>query len=163
MQLLVVRHGIAETFGPDGSDASRRLTPEGIEKTRAAAKGLAFIGPRPAAILTSPRVRAAQTADIIGQVFDVVPQVLKSLGDGSPARILEDLTRHRKDAVCIVGHEPVLSRLIELACGAALPGGFVEMKKAGCACVDLTFSEHGLAQPGRLLWLATPRMLRKMA
>jgi phosphohistidine phosphatase len=162
MQLLVVRHGIAEAFGPDGSDASRRLTPEGIEKTRGAARGLAFLGPRPTVLFTSPRVRAAETARLIGEAFDVVPQVLKSLGEGSPTKVLEDLIRHRKDAMCIVGHEPVLSRLVELACGAARPGGFIEMKKAGCACLELTMTEHGLTQPGQLLWLATPRMLRKM-
>ncbi len=161
MQLLVVRHGIAEAFGPDGSDATRRLTSEGIEKTRAAARGLAYLGPRPRALFASPRVRAAETAAIIGEVFDVVPQILKSLGDGSPSQILDDLTRRRDDTVCIVGHEPVLSRLVELACGAS-PGGFIEMKKAGCACLDLTMTEHGLVRPGRLLWLATPRMLRKM-
>ncbi len=162
MQLLVVRHGIAEAVGPDGSDASRRLTEEGVEKTRSAARGMAFIGPRPMRILTSPRVRAVQTAEILGQVFDLPPQPLKSLADASPVNILSDLARYRKDVVCIVGHEPVLSRLVELACGASVPGGFIEMKKAGCACLDLVYSEQGPAQPGQLLWLATPRMLRRM-
>lgn len=162
MQLLVVRHGIAEAAGPDGTDASRRLTQEGVEKTRSAARGLAFVGPRPMTILTSPRVRAMQTAEILGQVFDLPPQTLRSLGDASPARILTDLARHRKDVVCIVGHEPVLSRLVELACGAQTPGGFIEMKKAGCACLDLVYDEQGPAHPGQLLWLATPRMLRRM-
>jgi phosphohistidine phosphatase len=162
MQLLVARHGIAEPFGPDGSDASRRLTPEGIEKTRAAARGLVFLGPRPDVIFTSPRVRAAETARIIGQAFDIEPRVLKSLAEGSPAAVLQDLAANRRDTLCIVGHEPVLSRLIELACGAS-PGGFIEMKKAGCACLELTLSPHGMVHPARLLWLATPRMLRKLA
>lgn len=163
MQLLVLRHGIAEAFGADGSDASRHLTREGVEKTRTAAKGLAFLGPRPVKILTSPKTRAVQTADILGEVFDVKPQVLRSLGEASAAKILADLAKHRKDVVCIVGHEPVLSRLIELACGAEAPGGFIEMKKAGCASLHLIYDDAGPTQAGQLMWLATPRMLRHLA
>jgi len=69
MKLYIFRHGIAEDVGPDGTDDSRRLTREGVDKTRKAAAGIARLGAKPDVILTSPKVRAAQTADLAAEVL----------------------------------------------------------------------------------------------
>lgn len=163
MQLLIFRHGIAEDVGPDGDDASRRLTDEGIEKTRKAAQGLAKVAPSPDVILTSPLTRAAQTAAILAEAFGGEPRVMKSLAHGPVGSIVQDLRRRREATVMVVGHEPLLSRLIESLCTGNHPIDFVQMKKAGCALVDTPINDSGVARGGKLLWLATPKMLRAMA
>ena len=160
MQLLVFRHGIAEDRRPDSDDASRRLTDEGVSKTKEAARGLARIAPRPATLLSSPLVRAWQTAQIAGQVFEVEPRVLDSLAHGPPLAVARDVRARREDVVMIVGHEPTLSRLIALLCTGAGPMDCIQLKKAGCACVELD-TDHP-ERPATLLWLATPKMLRDL-
>lgn len=163
MQLFVFRHGIAEDVAADGTDEYRALTEEGIEKTRKAAEGLAKISSRPDAILTSPLLRAKQTAAILGQVLQCEPRVMKALAFGPPSAIVRNLRRRRDDSVLLVGHEPTLSRLIELLLTGQEPTDFVQMKKAGCACIETPLPDKGVTGGGKLLWLATPKMLRAMA
>jgi len=67
MMLYVLRHGVAEEVGPEGTDGSRRLTPGGRRKLRAAAVGMRALGLTFDAILTSPLVRAAETAAIVAE------------------------------------------------------------------------------------------------
>jgi len=67
MMLYVLRHGVAEEVGPEGTDGSRRLTPGGRRKLRAAAAGMRALGVTFDAILTSPLVRAAETAVIVAE------------------------------------------------------------------------------------------------
>jgi phosphohistidine phosphatase len=161
MQLLLFRHGIAEDHGPDGADASRRLTREGIEKTTEAARGLAKVADEPGAILTSPKVRAKQTADIIAEAFGERAEILDVLAGEDPDAILRALAKRDEERILIVGHEPTFSRLVESICTGQVRGS-VEMKKAGCACVELDLQRNGKVTHGRLEWLATPRMLRAM-
>jgi len=160
MKLLVFRHGIAEDHGPDGTDASRRLTDEGVARARSAALGLAVIAEAPEVILTSPKVRAVQTAEAAREVFDAKMVVEETLGEGTARAIVALLSRRLESRVMIAGHEPALSGVVERLC-TGTEGGFVPLKKAGCACVDVDF---GHAPPAAsLLWLATPRMLRALA
>lgn len=160
MNLLIFRHGIAEDIGPDGSDESRRLTEEGIAKTRKGAEGLARIAPHPDAMLTSPLIRAKQTADILGEVLQCQPRVMQSLAYGPASAIARDLRRRRDATVLIVGHEPTLSYLIELLLTGQEPTGIMQMKKAACACIETPLPETGVTGGSKLLWLASPKMLR---
>jgi len=161
MRLLVFRHGIAEDQAADGSDASRELTPEGVERTRAAARGLAAIASPPDVILTSPKVRAMQTAREAEAAFPAKLEVLDDLADGPPGAALRALAARSEQTVMIVGHEPMLSELIEQVCtGRRL--GFVDLRKAGCACLDIELGTDGTASAATLLWLATARMLRAL-
>ncbi|MEX2214580.1 MAG: phosphohistidine phosphatase SixA [Phycisphaeraceae bacterium] len=162
MQLLIFRHGIAEDRGPDGTDDSRRLTDEGKSKTREAAVGLSCIAPRPDVILNSPLVRAMQTAEIVGDVFDVKPRVCSALGMGPLEDVLRELRKMEEEVVMVIGHEPQLSSLAEILCTGVQPTGFIQMKKAGCIAVETPINE-GKARVGKLLWIATPAMLRAMA
>jgi phosphohistidine phosphatase len=159
MQLLLFRHGIAEDHGPDGTDASRRLTREGIEKTTEAARGLAKIADAPGVILTSPKVRAKQTADIVAEAFGERPETLDALAEEDLDAILRALAKRDEERILVVGHEPTFSRLVEFICTGQMRGS-VEMKKAGCACVELDLQRNGKAAHGKLQWLATPRILR---
>jgi phosphohistidine phosphatase len=162
MRLLVFRHGIAEDHSADGTDSARVLTAEGVERTRAAARGLARIADPPDVILTSPKVRAVQTADEAAAAFGRPVEVLQALADGPPDETLTALAARGEQAVMIVGHEPMLSELIEQACTGGRRRGFIDLRKAGCACLDLTRDSHGDVTAATLVWLATPKMLRAL-
>ena len=162
MRLLVFRHGIAEEHAADGTDASRVLTAEGVERTRAAARGLARIADPLDVILTSPRMRAVQTANEAGAAFGCAVEVLDALSDGPPDETLRALAARREQAVMIVGHEPMLSELVEQVCTGGRRLGFVDMRKAGCACLDVARESNGDVTAATLLWLATPKMLRAL-
>src|SRR2546427_12020868 len=73
MMLYVLRHGVAEEVGPEGTDGSRRLTPGGRRKLRAAAAGVRGLGVAFDAILTSPLVRAGETAAIVAEALGNQP------------------------------------------------------------------------------------------
>lgn len=160
MILLVLRHGIAEGLGPDGSDYTRRLTEEGIDKTRRVAEALTGFAPTPDVILHSPLTRATQTAAIVGEAFEREPIEAEPLAYGPAGAVVEMLAGRSEEVVMVVGHEPTLSELVAQLCTGEVAHGFVQMKKAGCACVDL-----GAGRPGRTLgygvlrWLVTPKAL----
>jgi phosphohistidine phosphatase len=162
MRLLVFRHGIAEEHAADGHDASRVLTAEGVERTRAAARGLARIADPLDIILTSPKMRALQTANEAGAAFGCAVEVLGCLSGGSPDEALRGLAARGEQAVMIVGHEPMLSELVEQVCTGSRRLGFVDMRKAGCACLDVVLQSSGDVTAATLLWLATPRILRAL-
>ncbi len=155
MNLVLFRHGPAEDVAPDHRDASRRLTPEGEKRTLAAARGLSRLLETPAIILTSPLVRAMQTADMLGKVLSVEAITEPILAQSDLAPILPRM-RASDQTVILVGHEPTLSGLIE-RCVAGRVTHRVQMKKAGAAMLQLD-ADHG----AELLWLATPAMLRQL-
>lgn len=160
MELLIFRHGIAEDSGPDGDDASRRLTDDGAQKTRQAAHGLTRFATRPHVLLTSPLVRARQTAAIVGDVFGLTAIVMKSLAYGPADAVIADLRHRREPCVMIVGHEPTLSRVAGMLCTGDEGIDFLQLKKAGCISLDAPISDQRAPGGAKLLWLATPKMLR---
>lgn len=162
MRLLVFRHGIAEDHAADGTDAARALTDQGVQRTRAAARGLARIAEAPDVILSSPKVRALETAREAAAVYGREVEVVDDLADGPPDAALRVLAGRSEASAMIVGHEPMLSELVEQVCTGGRRLGFVDMRKAGCACLEVAFDHDGAAS-GTLLWLATPRILRAAA
>ena len=161
MELMLFRHGIAEVDGPDGTDASRRLTDEGIDKTARAARGLAKIAVPPEAVLTSPLPRAAQTAEIVARLFDLEPEVVDALAYGDAGDIVEHVAGRRERSLVLVGHEPTFSQTAELLCTGEAEG-FVQLKKAGCICLDVRFGRDVGAVAAVVKWIATPKMLRAL-
>lgn len=153
MEIYFLRHGVAEDMAPGGSDAARRLTDKGIAKLEAAREGLRRLKVAPDLLLTSPLVRARQTAEVVGRHLGLEPQVADVLAPGCDAARLRSLLAEHPGVgrVMVVGHEPDFSRMI-----AELTGGRVEMKKGGLARVDLEPGERR----GTLVWLAPPRGLR---
>src|SRR5919204_5717514 len=109
MQLLVVRHGIAEErekWAPR-DDALRPLTDDGKKKMKESAKGLRAIVPRIDVLATSPLTRAAETATILAKTYDVEQATIDALAPGQrPAAVAEWLrTRATRKNVAVVGHE----------------------------------------------------------
>jgi phosphohistidine phosphatase len=164
MRLYLVRHGVAvDRDDPDcPPDTERPLTPKGMKKTHAAALGLFALDVKPDAILTSPWLRAVQTAEIFCEVIGfssskiVRSDALK--GTSTPAELLRDLSKLKAKEVMCFGHEPHLHLVI----GQILHTGarITELKKAGVACLDL---ERISPPQGQLVALYPPKTLRLLA
>ncbi|HYB41334.1 MAG TPA: histidine phosphatase family protein [Candidatus Methylomirabilis sp.] len=162
MKLLIIRHAAAVPSGTPGiPDDDRPLTPEGKEKFRTAAKGLARISRRPDVLLASPLPRARATAEIAARAFRRLEPVSEpALAHGSAEEIVAALEAQPADAlVAIVGHEPVLSELLARLVGSSRGERFA-FKKGGAALVDLP---DGPSATGRLIWFVKPRILRDLA
>jgi phosphohistidine phosphatase len=160
--LYLVRHAIAEPQGsawPD--DTKRPLTPRGMARMREAVAGLDAMGLEINLVLTSPLVRARQTAEILARGLTSVPtvEVTNALIPGQPpARMVEALSGHsRARSVAVVGHEPGLGELAAWLVGAreSLP-----FKKGGVCRIDIPSLPP--VPPGQLIWFAVPKMLRAM-
>jgi phosphohistidine phosphatase len=156
MELYFLRHGIAADVGPAGrGDAGRPLTKEGIAKMQSAARGMRRLELRLDALLSSPLVRAHETAAIVAHELGLELQLVDELAPGCDlARLFALLGEHRATKrVMLVGHEPDFSQLI----GDLTGGSRVLMKKGGLGRVDIDLLEAGA---GTLIWLLPPRALR---
>jgi phosphohistidine phosphatase len=163
MQLYIVRHGIAiDRQDPKcPPDPERYLTEEGVEKTKQVAKGVAALGITGDLFLTSPYVRAVQTAEIFASALDYAKQKIRRtdllLPGGEPSHLLRELARDKQaSTVFLFGHAPQLDDVLATALGAKKH--ITTLKKAGVAFLEL----KRLSPPiGQLVWLATPKMLRR--
>jgi phosphohistidine phosphatase len=123
--IWLLRHGEAEQGSPD---AERRLTPRGEQRASAAGRALAVLGVELDACLTSPLVRAAETARIACEELGVELTLEPALADGEfDAR---ELSAGLGD-VLMVGHDPYFSQAVH-----DLTGARVQMKKGGLAAVE---------------------------
>lgn len=165
MQVYVVRHGIAiDREDPKcPPDPERYLTEEGIEKTQQVASGVAGLSPSPDLLLSSPYVRAMQTAEIFAAALDYPKQKIRRtellLPGAEPTVFFRELVRDKQaSTLFIFGHAPQLDDVIATALGARHP--ITSLKKAGVALLEL----KRISPPsGQLRWLATPRLLRRAA
>ena len=159
-ELYFVRHGLAEDRGdawPD--DAKRPLTDEGMSRMRKSVRGLSRLGVSVAVILTSPLVRARQTAEILAAGLDPRPSIVTvdSLKpDGAYAAVIADLDKHsRKTKIALVGHEPMLGELAARLIGSRHA---IELKKGAVCRIDVEILPP--AGPGDMRWLLTPKIMR---
>lgn len=160
MNLYLIRHAIAEEESPSGEDSQRVLTDKGAKKMRNIAKGLKTLGIEFDYILTSPYIRAEQTAQILGDVFKikkhiVISQNLAPMGD--PDLLLAEINeKYSVNSLAIVGHEPYLSTLVSLLTAGGSP---LEMTfKKGGVC-HLTTDDLHHTRKATLEWLLTPGVL----
>jgi phosphohistidine phosphatase len=161
-ELYLVRHGIAEERGEAWPDDSKRpLTAKGIARLKKEARGLAHLGVAFDVILTSPLVRARQTADAIAGTFDPRPPIvtIESLAPGGTYQgVLADLEKQtRRSRIALVGHEPGIGELAARMIGSRHP---LEFKKGAVGRID--FETLPPAGPGALRWLITPKILRAL-
>src|SRR6202158_3309308 len=161
-RLYLIRHGLAEERGEAWPDDSRRpLSEEGMSRLRKEARGPGRLVVTFDVVLTSPRVRARQTADIVAGVFSTRPPivVIESLApDGNAHAVLSDLEKQaRRTRIALVGHEPGLG---ELAVPLVRSRPAVAFKKGSICRIDV----HSLppAGPGMLRWFITPKILREL-
>jgi len=159
-ELHLIRHAIAAERGdawPD--DAKRPLTDDGIDRMRKAARGLARLDVALDLVLSSPLVRARQTADIVAAALASRPPIvtIDSLAPGSGyAALIADLEKHAKRTrIALVGHEPGLGEIAARLIGSRHG---IEFKKGAICRIDI--DEIPPSGPGRLRWFLTPRMLR---
>jgi phosphohistidine phosphatase len=162
MRLYLMRHGIAiDREDPDcPPDPERYLTPKGVQRTRAAARGLRALRVKPAALLTSPFVRAVQTGEVVCEVLGLDPRLLRTTEalrpEAKPGRLAEELTRLGGEVICF-GHAPQMDEFIAHAVKATAP--FTGLKKSGVACLDI----DSLAPlRATFFWLLTSRILRRL-
>jgi|SRR5829696_2000904 phosphohistidine phosphatase len=142
--IWLLRHGDAAEGSPD---AERPLTDKGREQARAAGAALKAIGVELDACLTSPKVRATETARLTcKQIGDTEPQLEPKLA-GGPFDA-EALAAGLGDDVLLVGHDPDFSAAVH-----SLTGAQVRLKKGGLAGVDR----------GELIVLMRPRELKQLS
>jgi phosphohistidine phosphatase len=123
--IYLLRHGDAERG--DGDDAARRLTAKGERQSEAAGRALAVLGVSVDACITSPKVRAADTARLACRALRVEPEVAEELGGGG----FDSLALAGRENVVLVGHNPDFANEI-----ARLTGARAKIRKGGLAIVD---------------------------
>ncbi len=111
-----------------GDDAARRLTLKGERQAHAAGAAFAALGIKPDVCLTSPKVRAADTARLACEALGLEPEVAEALRGGPFDSTA--LAAGRGD-VLLVGHEPDFSSEV-----ARLTGAKVKLRKGGLAAID---------------------------
>ncbi len=148
LDLIFLRHGLADWPRWTGDDDDRPITEEGANETHQVAAFLAKLGVKPQKILTSPLPRAAQTAEIAAEHLPAPLIALDCLGKGFNLRKLSQLLEKEKaESLMLVGHEPSFSNVI-----GELTGGTVKLKKSGVARLRLDRS----TMKGKLHWLLSP-------
>jgi phosphohistidine phosphatase len=158
-----VRHGIAiDREDPKCSpDPERYLTEEGIEKTKRVAAAVAALGASPDLLLSSPYVRAMQTAEIFAGALDYSKQKIRRtdllLPGAEPSLFFRELAKDKQTSTLFVfGHAPQLDDIIAAAVGSK--HHITSLKKAGVALIEL----KRVSPPnGQLVWLAPPKLLRR--
>jgi phosphohistidine phosphatase len=164
MKLHLFRHGIAIDREDPAcpSEHDRFLTPRGIAKTEAAAHGLRALGLKPAVILTSPLLRAVQTAEIACEVLGYPVKKLRHIdalkSDAKPTDLFDELSGLKADEVVCVGHAPNLDEVIAYAIGSHTP--VTSLKKAGLGSLEI---ESFSPPHGTIIGIYPPKALRFLA
>ncbi len=165
MDLLVVRHAIAEPHAPGSPanvDAARRLTATGKKRFRRGAKGLRRLVPTLDLLVTSPLARAAETAEILATVYaEPEPVESPALAPGHQPEALAQWLADRgaTGTVAVVGHEPDLGVLVGWLLTDA-PRGIIELKK-GAACL-VRCPDGPTPGAATLVWALQPAHLRRL-
>ncbi|MGA2240823.1 MAG: phosphohistidine phosphatase SixA [Verrucomicrobiota bacterium] len=167
MNLYLLRHGIAVEPGTPGyeKDSERPLTSEGKSRLRQTAAAMKKMDLRFDLILSSPFLRAKQTAEIIAESLKLKKQPGFSdtlTPDGNPKALVRQLNELKPapEDVLLVGHEPYLSRLLALLTTGET-GMAIDLKKGGLG--KLEAESLRLGRYAKLVWLLTPRQMELMA
>jgi len=159
VEIWLLRHAKAEEGQPATPDEERALTPGAREKMRSAAREIARLEPKLDAILTSPLLRARQTAEPVARALSLEGAVFETDAlspDADPKDILREIEKRRLGRVLAVGHMPHLGKLL----GYLLTGRsntLVEIKKGALARVE--FEGETPKPPGTLTLLLTSKAL----
>jgi phosphohistidine phosphatase len=157
MEVYFLRHGEAgKSARGQGGDAARALTEDGIARMKREAIFIAGLRLRLDAILTSPLIRAHQTAEIVARELGLLDclAVDERLSPGFDRERLREILRERSsaEALMLVGHEPDFSAAI----AACIHGGRIECKKGALARLDFDRPDSLTAT---LAWLLPPRVM----
>jgi phosphohistidine phosphatase len=158
MQIYLLRHGIAEDVSASGRDADRQLTAEGRKRLASILKRAAGAGVEPSLILSSPLIRARQTAEIAAKTLGGTHQIVQTKvlePGGEPELVWEELRARRAEPrVLLCGHEPLFGRLAAyLLSSAALE---IDFKKGALLRIDC--ESLGPRPRGTLKWFLPPKL-----
>lgn len=158
MQVYILRHGIAEDVKPGGSDADRALTNEGRKKLREVLRAAERADVVPSVIVTSPLLRAVQTAEVVIEVLGYANDLLRSealIPSADPEDLWEEIRVHQGVMqLMLVGHEPMLGKLAAFLLNS--PSLMIDVKKGALLRIDI---DHFGAQPhGVLRWMVVPKL-----
>jgi phosphohistidine phosphatase len=162
MEIYILRHGIAAERGTPGykRDSDRPLTKEGEDKTQQIAEAMVEMGLQFDLILSSPYIRAKDTARIVAKEVGKEVNLTDFLvPDGSAADLIAEINDEKPQRVLLVGHEPDLSRFISLLV-TGNGDATIELKKGGFC--KLTAQKLSFGQCATLNWLLTPKLIRSL-
>ena len=163
MNLYLMRHGTAVAADDPTMthDSERPLTGKGVRRMRRAARGLGRLDIPFDGILTSPVLRARQSAEIVAAALGLescLEEVSGLAPESTVERLLSDLARfHDRQHLLLVGHEPLLSKTIgSLLCGGS--GMEIDLRKGSLCRIEI----DGLppSKPAILHWHLAPKQLR---
>lgn len=165
MNIYIIRHAIAIDEGTEGfEDSERPLTDNGRKKMRQIARGLRALGVGVDLIISSPYVRARETADVLADVLRMkqkaaISENLLPLGD--PDLLISEINeKYSVDSIAIVGHEPNLSTLTGLLISENAKVSMTYKKGGVC---KLTTDDLHHSRTATLEWLLTPKMLVELS
>jgi phosphohistidine phosphatase len=165
MDLYIIRHAIAvDEATSDYEDSERPLTDKGRKKMRQIARSLRNLGVELDLILSSPYVRARETAEILANVFKLRERIVFSdnlIPLQRPELLISEINeKHHVDSLALVGHEPHLSSLIGQLVSEDSKVE-ITLKKGG-VCYLTADNLHHHDHPATLEWLLTPGILMKI-
>lgn len=167
MFLYIVRHAVAEEredFAKKNADDSLRpLTPKGKKKLQKMILNLEKDFENLDLIVTSPYVRAKQSAQVIADVADNAKVVESGelVPHAPPQSLVKWLKSHcgKHKKVVVVGHEPHISSFTSFLLTGNATENFVEMKKSSVALLDIGNFEDITPSKAKLLWLVSPKVM----
>lgn len=158
MLLDLVRHADAgDPMAWDGPDAARPTSDKGKKQSKRLGQHLRSIGYRTDAVITSPKLRAAETAEIVADSVDATVTEDDRLAGPLDLETVDAILRDGGDPerAMLVGHDPDFSELLSVLCGTA----GVSMRKAALARIETDRPLH--AGGGTLRWLIPPDALKE--
>jgi phosphohistidine phosphatase len=162
MNLYIIRHAIAVDEYEE--DSQRPLSDKGKKKMRQIAKGLRILGVDFDLILSSPYVRAKETAEILMEVFKIKQDVQFSenlVPMGDPDLLISEINeKYNATSIALVGHEPFLSALVGLLISENTNVD-LSFKKGGVCRLSADDLHH--TRQATLEWLLTPGVLVEIA
>jgi phosphohistidine phosphatase len=164
MDIYFLRHALAVERAPSGKDADRSLTSKGQRKTWDSAEAMEKLGLKFEAILSSPYLRARQTAEIVAEAFNAqkLLRITETLAPGGTLKLFVGYVNTLEplpEKLLAVGHEPDLSQFISVLVSGS-DKVQLTLKKGGlCKLSALTLRNERCAT---LEWLLTPKLMGAM-
>ncbi len=156
MELYLLRHGIAEEHRAGAPDSARALTTEGRKKLAGVMEMARATGAAPSLLLSSPYVRAMETARIAATELGYKGAIIEAkclTPDGSPHDVWSEVRENRHESgILLTSHEPLLSKLAAYVLGC--PALLVEMKKSALLRIDVDAARN--IPYGILRWMLVP-------
>ena len=162
MKLYFLRHGLAGQHGDPKykNDSLRPLTADGRKNMHLEGLGMRALGLTFDAVLSSPYLRARQTAEIVAQAYKIKNKDIHFTDTLLPPASIEKLLQEvhacfpKSKDVLLVGHEPHLTQMISCLLKSNKPLA-IDFKKGGLCCLSI----DGASKNASLIWLLTPMQL----